>query len=174
MILKILQILGLQPWISNFFSLSLEQFFLTVGQSNFCNKIPFPAPPISCRHCEGDDCIDGKKGELKPCTAGESSCIFMNAKGTKFYSCLFIFLFSNFSTICSKVNNQTIISRSCFYEANGARLQGCVQTEAGDSFSGEICYCNTDDCKYFEINFILGLWKFFQNLIIKRHGSRML
>ena len=117
----------------------------------------FSAPPISCRHCEGDDCIDGKKGELKPCTAGESSCIFMNAKGTKFYSCLFIFLFSNFSTICFTVNNQTIISRSCFYEANGARLQGCVQTEAGDSFSGEICYCNTDDCKHFEIIFIIGL-----------------
>lgn len=89
-----------------------------------CIKVDPDAPPISCRHCEGDDCIDGKKGELKPCTAGESSCIFMNAK----------------------VNNKTIISRSCFYEANGARLQGCVQTEAGDSFSGEICYCNTDDC----------------------------
>ena len=117
----------------------------------------FSAPPISCRHCEGDDCIDGKKGELKPCTAGESSCIFMNAKGTKVYFCLFIFLFSNFSTICFTVNNKTIISRSCFYEANGARLQGCVQTEAGDSFSGEICYCNTDDCKHFEIIFIEGL-----------------
>merc|ERR1711971_1396076 len=89
-----------------------------------CIKVDPDAPPISCRHCEGDECIDGKKGELKPCTAGESSCIFMNAK----------------------VNNQTIISRSCFYEANGARLQGCVQTEAGNSFSGEICYCNTDDC----------------------------
>ena len=34
MISKFLKILGLQPWIS------LEQFFLTVGQNNFGNKIP--------------------------------------------------------------------------------------------------------------------------------------
>ena len=40
MISKILQILGLQPWISIFFSRSLKQFFLTVGQNNFGNKIP--------------------------------------------------------------------------------------------------------------------------------------
>ena len=33
-----------RPSASNFksFSRSLEQFFLTVGQNNFCNKIPFP------------------------------------------------------------------------------------------------------------------------------------
>ena len=37
MISKILQILGLQPRISK----SLEQFFLTVDQNNFGNKIPF-------------------------------------------------------------------------------------------------------------------------------------
>ena len=42
----------------------------------------FPAPPISCRHCEGDACLDGKTGELKVCTAGESSCLYMNANGT--------------------------------------------------------------------------------------------
>ena len=40
MISKILQILGLQPWISKVFSRSLEQFFLTVGQNNFGKKIP--------------------------------------------------------------------------------------------------------------------------------------
>ena len=38
---KFLQILGLQPRISNFFFWSLEQFFPTVGQNNFGNKIPF-------------------------------------------------------------------------------------------------------------------------------------
>ena len=32
----------LQPWISKVFSQSLEQFFLTLGQNNFENKIPFP------------------------------------------------------------------------------------------------------------------------------------
>ena len=42
MISKILQILGLQPRISKVFSRSLEQFFLTVDQNNFGNKIPFP------------------------------------------------------------------------------------------------------------------------------------
>ena len=36
-----LKILGLHPRISNFFSQSLEQFFLRVGQNNFGNKIPF-------------------------------------------------------------------------------------------------------------------------------------
>ena len=41
MISKILQILSLQLRISIFFSRSLEQFFLTVGQNNFGNKIPF-------------------------------------------------------------------------------------------------------------------------------------
>ena len=41
MISKFLQILGLQPRISIFFSWLLEQFFLTVGQNNFGNKIPF-------------------------------------------------------------------------------------------------------------------------------------
>ena len=41
MISKILQILGLQPRISKLFSWSLKQFFLTVGQNNFGNKIPF-------------------------------------------------------------------------------------------------------------------------------------
>ena len=38
---KILQILGLQPRISKVFPRSLEFFFLTVGQNNFGNKIPF-------------------------------------------------------------------------------------------------------------------------------------
>ena len=43
MISKYLKILGLQPRISKVFSRSLEQFFLTVGQNNFGNKIPvFP------------------------------------------------------------------------------------------------------------------------------------
>ena len=40
MISKILKILGFQPRISSF-SRSLEQFFLTVGQSNCGNEIPF-------------------------------------------------------------------------------------------------------------------------------------
>ena len=38
---KILQILRLQPRISKRFSRSPEQFFLTEGQNNFDNKIPF-------------------------------------------------------------------------------------------------------------------------------------
>ena len=37
---KTLQILGLQPRISKVFSRSLEQFFPTVSQNNFGNKIP--------------------------------------------------------------------------------------------------------------------------------------
>ena len=41
MISKNLQILSLQPRISKVFYPSLEQFFLTVGQNNFGNKIPF-------------------------------------------------------------------------------------------------------------------------------------
>ena len=41
MISKILQILSLQPRITKVFSQTLEQFFLTVGQNNFDNKIPF-------------------------------------------------------------------------------------------------------------------------------------
>ena len=45
---KILQILGLQPRISKVFYLksfsrSLEQLFLTVGQNNYGNKVPFIA-----------------------------------------------------------------------------------------------------------------------------------
>ena len=40
MISKILQSPSLQPRISFFFSKSLEQFFLTLVQSNFGNKIP--------------------------------------------------------------------------------------------------------------------------------------
>ena len=40
MISKFLQLLGLQPRISKDFQ-SLEQFFLTVGQNDFGNKIPF-------------------------------------------------------------------------------------------------------------------------------------
>ena len=48
MIWKMIQIFGSQPWISKvfldhyriFFSRSLEQFFFTVGQNNFDNKIP--------------------------------------------------------------------------------------------------------------------------------------
>ena len=38
---KFLQILGLQPWISKVFLDQVEQFFLTIGQNNFGNKIPF-------------------------------------------------------------------------------------------------------------------------------------
>merc|ERR1711997_1210896 len=38
---KFLQILGLQPRISKFFSITRTFFFLTVGQNNFGNKIPF-------------------------------------------------------------------------------------------------------------------------------------
>ena len=38
---KIWQILSLQPQISKVFYQSIEQFFLTVGQNNFGNKIPF-------------------------------------------------------------------------------------------------------------------------------------
>ena len=41
MISKNLQILGLLPQTSKVFPRSLEQFFLTVGQNNFGNKIPF-------------------------------------------------------------------------------------------------------------------------------------
>ena len=37
---KFLKTLGLQPQISKVFR-SLDQFFLTVGQNNFGNKIPF-------------------------------------------------------------------------------------------------------------------------------------
>ena len=40
MISKFLQILGFQPRNFKSFSRSLEQFFLTVGQNNFGNKIP--------------------------------------------------------------------------------------------------------------------------------------
>jgi len=89
-----------------------------------CVSVDPDAPPISCRHCEGDGCIDGNNGELKPCIGGESSCIYVNAK----------------------VANKTVISRSCFFEATGTRLRGCVQVEEGTSFSGEMCYCDTDDC----------------------------
>ena len=39
MISKMLQSLGLQPWISKVFLQSLEHFFLTVSQNNFANKI---------------------------------------------------------------------------------------------------------------------------------------
>ena len=41
MISNFLKILGLQPRISKVFLESLEQFFLTVGQNNFGNKIPY-------------------------------------------------------------------------------------------------------------------------------------
>ena len=41
MISNILQIFNLQPQISKVFSQSLEQFFHTVGENNFGNKIPF-------------------------------------------------------------------------------------------------------------------------------------
>ena len=43
MISKNLQILGLQPRISR----SLEQFFLTVGQNDFGNKIPLHSPTFA-------------------------------------------------------------------------------------------------------------------------------
>ena len=35
-----MQLLGLQPWICKSLTWPLEQFFLTVGQNNFRNKIP--------------------------------------------------------------------------------------------------------------------------------------
>ena len=41
MILKCLQILGLQTLISKIFSWSLEHFFLTVGENNFGSKLLF-------------------------------------------------------------------------------------------------------------------------------------
>ena len=41
-----LQILGLQPRISKVFPRSPEQFFLTAGQNNFGNKIPFTFIPV--------------------------------------------------------------------------------------------------------------------------------
>jgi len=91
---------------------------------NNCIHVDESAPPISCRHCEGDACLDGKNGELKECTQGESTCMYVNAK----------------------VKNNTVISRACFYEATGARLRGCVEVEEGSSFSGQVCYCDTDDC----------------------------
>ena len=40
LISKFLQIHGLQPRISKIFFRSLKQFFLTVRQNSFCNKIP--------------------------------------------------------------------------------------------------------------------------------------
>jgi len=91
---------------------------------NNCIHVDDSAPPISCRHCEGDKCLDGKNGELKECTQGESSCMYVNAN----------------------VKNNTVISRACYYEATGARLRGCLQVEEGNSFNGEVCYCDTDDC----------------------------
>ena len=45
-ITKNLQIFGLQPWILNFFSQSIEQFFLTKDQNNFGNKIPIQISEI--------------------------------------------------------------------------------------------------------------------------------
>ena len=42
-----MQLLSLQPRISNVFSRWLEHFFLTVGQNNFGNKIPFFLQTIS-------------------------------------------------------------------------------------------------------------------------------
>ena len=45
-----LQILGLQPRLLQSFSRSLEQFFLTVGQNDFGNKIPFLTTVPSCDH----------------------------------------------------------------------------------------------------------------------------
>ena len=46
---KFMQILGFQPQIFKTFSRSLEQFFLTVGQNNFGNKIPLPTLFPNCR-----------------------------------------------------------------------------------------------------------------------------
>ena len=66
MISKILQILGLQPRISKVFSQSLEQFFLTVGQNNFGNKLPFFSSL-------GKDDIFGENPCIYP-TIGKSSC----------------------------------------------------------------------------------------------------
>ena len=43
---KFLQILDIQPRISKVFFRSLEQFFLTVGQNNFGNKISIQSPEI--------------------------------------------------------------------------------------------------------------------------------
>jgi len=102
----------------------IERCDCAFADPNDCIHVDDSAPPISCRHCEGDACLDGKNGELKECTQGESSCIYVNAK----------------------VNNATIISRACYYETTGSRLRGCLQVEEGDSFNGQLCYCDTDDC----------------------------
>ena len=48
MISKILQILGLQPRISKVFVDHYKNFFLTVGQNNFSNKIPLAKADINC------------------------------------------------------------------------------------------------------------------------------
>ena len=50
-ILKLLQILGLQPQISKKISRSLEQFLLTEGQNNFGNKIPIWFFYFRCSLC---------------------------------------------------------------------------------------------------------------------------
>ena len=56
MISKILQILGLKSRISKVFPQSLEQFFLTVGQNNFGNKIPFLLGCKKLYYC-GKNCL---------------------------------------------------------------------------------------------------------------------
>ena len=47
---KILQVLSAFSLEFIFFSLSLEQFFLTVGQNNFGNKIPKSGSEVICVH----------------------------------------------------------------------------------------------------------------------------
>ena len=55
MISKILQILALHPRISKVFLDHLEQFFLTLGQNNFGNKITLIScveTKLACEHCK--------------------------------------------------------------------------------------------------------------------------
>ena len=57
---KFLQILGLQPRISKVFLGDLEQFFLTVGQNNFWNKIPIFCLEIYNFEAKIEDKIDSR------------------------------------------------------------------------------------------------------------------
>ena len=59
-ITKNLQIFGLQPWILNFFSQSIKQFFLTKDHNNFGNKYQFRFQK-SGSLCSGDGLKLGTK-----------------------------------------------------------------------------------------------------------------
>ena len=91
MITKLLQILCLQPSKFKSFSGSLEQFFLTVGQKNFGNKLPF----ISWRFHLTLKAINQHKTtnvHLQPnilCEIVLINCLYM-------YYCLFSAIFLSF------------------------------------------------------------------------------